>query len=89
MGIAIYERLWFGLRFRVEPGMTGVIMVYKFVFFTILSSTFPLIRGKRSELTTHKIVNLQACNLLYREKPQNNRYTRLSDFPAPLGAKYW
>jgi len=38
MGVAICERLWFGLRFRVEPGMTGwwkwyiILFFYPFVF---------------------------------------------------------
>ncbi len=80
MGIAICERLWFGLRFRVKPGMTGVIMIYKFVFFTLLSSTFPLIRGKRSELATHKIVKIAVDCWLFA--------CRLSACFAPAGAKY-
>ena len=63
MGGAICERLSLGLRFRVEPGMTR--WVYKFVFFTLLSSTFPLIRGKRSELASYKIVKVAVdCRLL-------------------------
>jgi len=36
MSVAICERLLFGLRFRVEPGMTGVwyiiLFFYPFVF---------------------------------------------------------
>ena len=52
------------LRFRGEPGMTGWWW-YISLFFTLLSSTFPLIRGKRSELAMHKIVKVAVdCWLL-------------------------
>jgi hypothetical protein len=40
-----------------------------FLFFTLLSSTFPLIRGKRSELAMHKIVKIVVARLLAGFQP--------------------
>ena len=47
-----------GVEISGQARNDGCVKVYKFVFFTLLSSTFPLIRGKRSELTMHKIVKI-------------------------------
>jgi hypothetical protein len=40
-----------------------------FLFFTLLSSTFPLIRGKRSEFAMHKIVKIVVARLLAGFQP--------------------